>query len=468
MQIIEITSVTGTSPYDIVICDITYTYCYTADTGVISIPPTLYLNLPPELDGSQSVIVKIVDSLGCEEIQFVECPPTPTPTPTLTITPTITPTNANCVCLTFTNPTLSTLGFSYTNCDNGVVSFTINPLTIIYVCGSNPVYDSGVEVTIGSYCVGNVCPQPTPTPTATQTPTPTIPGIIGSFVSCCDSGVEFKVSNIPNYYYPLSGVYYIVSSGFQGCATYIPTTTSTIIYAHSLMGSQPDCFFCDIAHPDVLCPTLTPTLTPTNTPTNTVTPSQTVTPTITPTNTPTNTETPTPTPTNTLTPTVTPSQTVTPTPTETPTPTPTETPTNTPTLTTAPTMCFVMQGTFTISDPIYQCNISPGGYVNGRPYYIVTLSDCTTSYGLVAWNSTNNRWEYFDLSGTFLLQYNNNPAFSPFSDGTYSWIDVNVSGIFKILSSTTGLCITATPTVTPTNTPTPTVTPSQTVTPTPF
>ncbi len=197
MQIIEITSVTGTSPYDIIICDITYTYCYTADTGVVSIPPTLYVNLPIELYGSQSVIVKIVDSLGCEEIQFVECPPTPTPTPTLTITPTITPTNANCVCLTFTNPTLSTLGFSYTNCDNGVVSFTINPLTIIYVCGSNPVYDSGVEVTIGSYCVGNVCPQPTPTPTATQTPTPTIPGIIGSFVSCCDSNIEFKVSNIP-------------------------------------------------------------------------------------------------------------------------------------------------------------------------------------------------------------------------------------------------------------------------------
>lgn len=273
MQIIEITSVTGTSPYDIIICDITYTYCYTADTGVVSIPPTLYVNLPIELYGSQSVIVKIVDSLGCEEIQFVECPPTPTPTPTLTITPTITPTNANCVCLTFTNPTLSALGFSYTNCDNGVVSFAINPLTIIYACGSNPVYDSGVEVTIGSYCVGNVCPQPTSTPTATQTPTPTIPGMIGSFVSCCDSNIEFKVSNIPYYYYPLSGVYYIVSSGFQGCATYIPTTTSTNIYVCSLIGPQPDCYFCDISHPDVLCPTSTPT--PTNTPTVTSTPTPT-------------------------------------------------------------------------------------------------------------------------------------------------------------------------------------------------
>ena len=385
MQIIEITSVTGTSPYDIVICDITYTYCYTADTGVISIPPTLYLNLPPELDGSQSVIIKIVDSSGCEEIQLVNCPVTQTPTPTPTITPSITPTKANCVCLTFTNPTLGSLNFGYFNCDNEMVNFIINPLTIIYVCGSTPVYDSGVEVTIGPYCIGNTCPQPTLTPTPTQTPTPTIPGIIGSFVSCCDSGVEFKVSNIPNYYYPLSGVYYIVSSGFQGCATYIPTTTSTIIYAHSLMGSQPDCFFCDIAHPDVLCPTLTPTLTPTNTPTNTVTPSQTVTPTITPTNTPTNTETPTPTPTNTLTPTVTPSQTVTPTP--------------------LLIVCFV----YNYSSVTYSETIFNTSYYNGKPYYTLT-------YGYVWYDSGSSLWVWSTIlgGGTTLDTLNNGGLFYPY------------------------------------------------------
>ena len=41
----EISGVTGHSPYDIIICDITNTYCYTVETGVVSVPPYLYINI---------------------------------------------------------------------------------------------------------------------------------------------------------------------------------------------------------------------------------------------------------------------------------------------------------------------------------------------------------------------------------------------------------------------------------------
>lgn len=411
MQVVEISSVTGTSPYDIVICDITNTYCYTVEIGVISIPPTLYINLPDDLIGVDQVIVKIIDSSGCEDIQLITCPPTPTPTPTTTVTPTITPTNANCVCLTFDNPTGIKLNYGYTNCEGVEIYYGLNSLTTINVCGKNPLYDDGIILTVGSYCIGEICPSPTPTPTPTQTLTPSMGGIVGSFVTCCDSSMEFKISNIPSHLYPLSGVYYIVSSGFEGCATYIPTTTSTNIYACSLIGSQPDCFFCDISHPDVLCPTSTPT--PTATPTNTIT------------QTPTN--------------------------------------TSTPTLTPAPIMCFEMTSTFTPNDLIYQCNINYLGYLNGRPYYGLTFNDCTTSNSqFVSWNIINNRWELTNVLGTFLYQYNNNPSYIPFSDGTYPWMDVSVSGTYKILTSSIGSC----PTPTPTSTPTPTVTETPTNTPT--
>ena len=47
MQVIQISSLTGHSPYDITICDITNTYCYSGLTGVTSVPVTI--DLPTEL-----------------------------------------------------------------------------------------------------------------------------------------------------------------------------------------------------------------------------------------------------------------------------------------------------------------------------------------------------------------------------------------------------------------------------------
>jgi hypothetical protein len=174
MQIIEISSVTGHSPYDIIICDITNTYCYTVETGVASVPPYLYINIPSQLNGVNSLLIKIIDSSGCETFQYAACPPTPTPTPTNSMTPTPTPTNANCVCLIFNNPTLTIKNYSYINCNGQTISYTLNSETEIFVCGKNPVYDSGVILTIGQYCSGNVCIPPTPTPTPSTVPAPII------------------------------------------------------------------------------------------------------------------------------------------------------------------------------------------------------------------------------------------------------------------------------------------------------
>lgn len=169
MHIIEITGISGHSPYDIYVCDITNTYCYVVDSGVVSVPPFLYLNLPTQLSNVNQVLIKIIDSEGCNVFQYVACPVTPTPTPTNTLTPTPTPTNANCVCLTFTNQSEGTLNYGYTNCNNITINSTITPLVTIYVCGKNPTYDEGIVVTSGPYCISEVCPPPSPTPSVTPT-----------------------------------------------------------------------------------------------------------------------------------------------------------------------------------------------------------------------------------------------------------------------------------------------------------
>ena len=87
MQVIQITSLTGHSPYDITICDITNTYCYLGVSGATSAPLTI--NIPSELINVDEVLVVITDSLGCSELQYHNCDdPKPSQTPTSTLTPT--------------------------------------------------------------------------------------------------------------------------------------------------------------------------------------------------------------------------------------------------------------------------------------------------------------------------------------------------------------------------------------------
>lgn len=168
---IDITGVTGTAPYSIYVCDVTVSYCYLI-TGSTTIPPTFTFDVPPPLEGVNTIIVKIIDSKGCEVFEPYSCPPTPTPTPTVTPTPSSTPTNL-CYCITITN-TGSTIGsFDYTDCNGNVLSN--NPADVgvtLFVCGSNPTNLSEVTSSVGILCVNGSCPDSEIVPTPTPTPTP--------------------------------------------------------------------------------------------------------------------------------------------------------------------------------------------------------------------------------------------------------------------------------------------------------
>jgi hypothetical protein len=364
MQLIEINSLTGHSPYNITICDITKTYCYVVLTGVTTVPLTV--DIPTELLGTDELLVVITDSAGCETFHPYYCI-TPTPTPTLTPTPTITPTSISCNCITFTNIGVTTQGFSYIDCNNLNIDFKINSGTTLYVCGKSPMVSGDVIYSMGLPCVDNTCILPTPTPTPTQfrnfritnydTDGSALTGITTSFISTFNIVYPLYSGNTGNGYlssnsigdymsFSITGgsnyainvyVNNVLSSGYTGIPPY-----TEVYYLTQSIGNN-DFLYVDIIDPlnpptptpsvtptQTPTPTLTSTVTPTITPTKTVTPTvtRTQTPTVTQTVTPTMTRTPTLTPTPSITPTITPTKTITPTPTITPThtPTPTRTP----------------------------------------------------------------------------------------------------------------------------------------------
>ena len=91
---IQINSISGTSPFDIYMCDIGLAQCVFIQTVTSPVYP-ITLTTPTTLIGATTVVVKIVDGNGCQTFNsFTQPTPTPTPTntPTPTITPTITPT----------------------------------------------------------------------------------------------------------------------------------------------------------------------------------------------------------------------------------------------------------------------------------------------------------------------------------------------------------------------------------------
>lgn len=396
MQVIEITSLTGHSPYNISICDITLTYCYVVATGVVSVPPTLQLNIPSQLDGANQVLVVVTDAIGCQEFILQTCPTTPTPTPT--ISPTPTPTRIIiCNCISFENTTSGTLNFEYTQCDGNIFNGEVQSGTTLYYCGRLPSADVGVNINISDICIDNTCsdlvltPTPTPTPTETPTNTPT-------------STITPTITNTPT---------------ITPTNTVTPTETPTNTPTNTLTPTPTE----TPTNTPTNTPTLTPT--PTETPTNTPTPTNTETPTATPTITPTETVTPTPTitetptltptntptitPTNTVTPTITPTET----PTNTPTETPTNTPTNTPTLTPTPSATPILLYSSLISsssDPTDAC-----GFITNTPVYVSNIGGPSGSESI-----TSSSVVYTDSGGT-----------TPFiGDGDYYKIQITGSSIF--------------------------------------
>ena len=162
MQIIDITSLSGTSPYDIYVCDVTLTYCFLVLTGVSTVPQSV--ELPTFLSGTRNIVIKIVDSVGCEFFTTVSCLlPTPsvTVTPSYTPTPTPTPTRPSdsCRCITFVNASEGAIGYSYLNCNGITVVDEVPGFTTLPVCGSQPVsFDIKMTFTIGGNCTNNICP----------------------------------------------------------------------------------------------------------------------------------------------------------------------------------------------------------------------------------------------------------------------------------------------------------------------
>jgi hypothetical protein len=67
---LQITSISGTSPFDIYVCDATITYCFFVAT-ITSAPYTF--DIPFPLDTTTPIILKIVDGNNCERIYSLNC-----------------------------------------------------------------------------------------------------------------------------------------------------------------------------------------------------------------------------------------------------------------------------------------------------------------------------------------------------------------------------------------------------------
>lgn len=94
MALIEISSITGSSPYQLFVSDI-----YGNNETFISsfsgaVPPSQYFNLPPLFDTAPIVLIKVIDASGCTTFHEASCQvviPSPTPSQTIGFTPTPTP-----------------------------------------------------------------------------------------------------------------------------------------------------------------------------------------------------------------------------------------------------------------------------------------------------------------------------------------------------------------------------------------
>jgi hypothetical protein len=68
---ITVLSTLGTSPYDVYVCDITNTYCYLAISGTNL--TTYVFDVPYPLNNVEQLLLKIIDSNGCEKFIFMDC-----------------------------------------------------------------------------------------------------------------------------------------------------------------------------------------------------------------------------------------------------------------------------------------------------------------------------------------------------------------------------------------------------------
>jgi len=226
---ITLTVSSGTPPYNIYVCDITNTYCYSAITFVGG---TITFDSPAPLEYTTPILIKIIDSRNCESFQYYQCVPTPTPTLTPTLTPT--PTGpCTCCCLAVSCNNDVGGSFTYTDCFGNVIGDVfVAGNSIVYYCGSNVINLDNVTLNYGSPCIDNTCilPIPTPTPTPSCFQYTIVSGPFGarvSFNGCCgNSGETSIILTLP--------------TEIQKCSTTLPIVTGGIATI-TLFGPCPSC-----------------------------------------------------------------------------------------------------------------------------------------------------------------------------------------------------------------------------------
>jgi hypothetical protein len=69
---VQINSIVGTPPYTVFVCDQTFTSCFLV-AGPITITTPYTFMVPPPLTNVTDIIVKIIDSVGCETWVALSC-----------------------------------------------------------------------------------------------------------------------------------------------------------------------------------------------------------------------------------------------------------------------------------------------------------------------------------------------------------------------------------------------------------
>lgn len=158
MSVITISGTTGgTPPLSVYLCDEYGNNCY-----LISTTGGTY-TLNSFYSSANTLMVKTVDSTGCEYFELVSCyEPPPTPT--------------DCKCYVVTNSGRGEGSVEYLDCNTlNITLLSVLPGETIYVCSVEyPIIISGYATVVGIteyFCNEGVCESPTPTPTATPTPT---------------------------------------------------------------------------------------------------------------------------------------------------------------------------------------------------------------------------------------------------------------------------------------------------------
>lgn len=155
-------SLSGTSPFDVYICQFNLTGCFYIDTITSGDIPFTF-TIPAPYDTAESYCVKVVDDQGCVISGCSVVNPTPTPTntvtPTNTRTPVVTPTN------TPTHSVTPSVGVSQTPTNTPTLTPESTPT-------ETPTNTPTPSIT--SSPGSSSTPTETPTNTPTYTPTETV------------------------------------------------------------------------------------------------------------------------------------------------------------------------------------------------------------------------------------------------------------------------------------------------------